>query len=74
MYKKLIKLNKRKSVVYKWHTVMHCGVFFYQRDSWMEAPLDLIPTITRKEIRDAQKAENQEDEKKVMVDQVSVCV
>lgn len=40
----------------------------------MEAPLDLIPTITRKEIRDAQKAENQEDEKKVMVDQVSVCV
>lgn len=39
----------------------------------MEAPLDLIPTITRKEIRDAQKAENQEDEK-VMVDQVSVCV
>lgn len=73
MYKKLIKLNKRKSVVYKWHTVMHCGVFFYQRDSWMEAPLDLIPTITRKEIRDAQKAENQEDEK-VMVDQVSVCV
>lgn len=46
----------------------------FQRDSWMEAPLDLIPTITRKEIRDAQKAENQEDEKKVMVDQVSVCV
>lgn len=41
-----------------------------QRDSWMEAPLDLIPTITRKEIRDAQKAENQEDEKKVMVDQL----
>lgn len=49
-------------------------VFFYQRDSWMEAPLDLIPTITRKEIRDAQKAENQEDDKKVMVDQVSFCV
>lgn len=40
----------------------------------MEAPLDLIPTITRKEIRDAQKAENQEDEKKVMVDQVSECL
>lgn len=40
----------------------------------MEAPLDLIPTITRKEIRDAKKAENQEDEKKVMVDQVSVFV
>lgn len=48
--------------------------FLFQRDSWMEAPLDLIPTITRKEIKDAQKAENQEDEKKVMVDQVSVCV
>lgn len=59
----------------QWYTNdIQCCISFFQRDSWMEAPLDLIPTITRKEIRDAQKAENQEDEKKVMVDQVSFCV
>jgi hypothetical protein len=41
-----------------------------QRDSWMEAPMDLIPTITRKEIRDAKKAENPEEEKKMSMDKV----
>ncbi|XP_061174042.1 CWF19-like protein 2 [Saccostrea echinata] len=41
-----------------------------QRDTWMEAPLDLIPTITRKEIKDAKKADNQEEEKKIMIDQL----
>ena len=35
----------------------------------MEAPIDLFPTITRKEIRDARKAEAPQ-EKKIMIDQV----
>ncbi|XP_048735526.2 CWF19-like protein 2 [Ostrea edulis] len=41
-----------------------------QRDSWMEAPLDLLPTITRKEIRDAKKAENPEEEKRMSIDKM----
>ncbi|XP_078314355.1 CWF19-like protein 2 isoform X2 [Crassostrea virginica] len=40
-----------------------------QRDSWMAAPIDLFPTITRKEIRDAKKAEAPQ-EKKIMIDQL----
>lgn len=35
----------------------------------MAAPIDLFPTITRKEIRDAKKAEAPQ-EKKIMIDQV----
>jgi hypothetical protein len=43
---------------------------FPQRESWMEAPMDFIPTISRQEIKERQNKGEKEKQERNILDQV----
>ena len=40
----------------------------FEREEWMSAPLDIIPTITRKDIREKKKREQEEEREKLTLE------